>query len=253
MATKALPVEPLRSFFCFDVETGNPSPDTMKQLEETYLSEWEPPANFKDVEKIESRRQIGLEKFRERAALLDAAPIMMCGLMFEDATFLLHGLKRAKPRWFGNRKNAVTLQGFGDERELMMGVSDVLNAKTTPDSIGVGHNIFGFDLRRLRLATVRHGLPLPAALRVVRDDDEDRQHFCDTMQLYGRYFGRSNDIMISQTVMLEQLGITPLLRDVCTGADVPKLLDSGNVNEVATKLLADLIGVRDAFLKMTGR
>jgi hypothetical protein len=53
--------------------------------------------------------------------------------------------------------------------------------------------------------------------------------------------------------MLLRLGIESLLNGVATGADVPGLLARGKINEVATKLLADLVGVRDAFLKMAGR
>jgi hypothetical protein len=100
---------------------------------------------------------------------------------------------------------------------------------------------------------VRNGLKLPEALRVVLNEDEDRRRFLDTMQHFCKYFGRNGEIMISQDKMLLRLGIESLLNGVATGADVPGLLASGKINEVATKLLADLVGVHDAFLKMTGR
>lgn len=254
MATaKALPVESPRPFFVLDVETMNPPAHEMTRLEQEFLADWEPGGNLKDPEKIEAKRQADLNKFRERAALLDAAPLAMCGLMFEGQTFLLHGLKTAKAKWLGSRKNGVTLEGFAGEKALMEAVITVLNEKTEADSIGVGHNLFGFDLRRLRLACVRNGLMLPDVLRVVRTDGEERQRFVDTMQLFCKYFGRSNDIMVSQETMLTRLGVESLLHGVATGADVPALLAAGKVSEVGTKLLADLLGVRAAYLRMTGR
>ncbi|HUO61006.1 MAG TPA: hypothetical protein VMU24_10085 [Candidatus Acidoferrales bacterium] len=252
MATpRVLPPESALPYFVLDVETMNPSPDAMATLEAQFLAEWEPGGNLKDPAKIAAKSDADLQRFRERAALLDDAPVAMVGLMFEDATFLLHGLKRAKARWLGNRKNNVTLEGFDGERSLMEAVCTVLNEKAQPDSICIGHNIFGFDLRRLRLACVRNGVKLPDVLRVVFD--EKPQRFLDTMQHYCRFFGRRDEIMISQEHMLEQLGIEPLLRGVASGADVPKLLEDGKFNEVATKLLADLVGVRAAFLRMTAR
>lgn len=252
MATaKTLPAEyPLR-FWLMDVETMNPPADVMTRLEEEFLREWEPGGNLKDPEKIEAKRRGDLEKFRERAALLDVAPVAMVGVMLEEETFLLHGLKTAKAKWFGDRKNNVTLEGFRGEKALMEAVSVVLNEKTSPGSLGVGHNCFGFDLPRLRLACVRNGLKLPEALRVVLNEDEDRRRFCDTMRHFCKYFGRNGEIMVSQEKMLARLGIESLLKGVAGGADVPALLAAGKIREVATKLLADLVGTRDAFLKMS--
>lgn len=253
MATaKVSPAESPLPYWVMDVETMNPPPDAMTRLEEEFLLEWEPGGNLKDPEKIEAKRLSDVQKFRERAALLDAAPVAMVGLMFEEQTFLLHGLKTAKAKWFGNRKNNVTLEGFQGEKALMQAVCLVLAEKTSPGCIGVGHNCFLFDLPRIRLACVRNGLKLPEALRVVLSEDEDRRRFVDVMRTFCRYFGR-NEIMISQEKMLGRLGLESLLKGVATGADVPALLEAGKIHEVATKLLADLIGVRDAFLKMTGR
>ena len=93
--------------------------------------------------------------------------------------------------------------------------------------LGAGHNCFGFDLPRLRLAAVRNGLKLPEALRVLVDQDEDRRRFLDTKQHFCRYFGRNGEVMISQEKMLGRLGIESLLKGVATGADVPALLDAG--------------------------
>lgn len=253
MATaKLLPAESPLPYWVMDVETMNPPPDVMARLEEEFLREWEPGGNLKNEEKIEAKRRGDLEKFRERAALLDVAPVAMVGVMLEEETFLLHGLKTAKAKWFGDRKNNVTLEGFRGEKALMEAVCLVLAEKTSPRSVGIGHNCFAFDLPRLRLAVVRNNLKLPEALRVVLNEDEDRRRFCDTMRHFCRYFGHG-EIMISQEKMLGRLGLESLLRGVASGSAVPALLEAGRIDQVATKLLADLIGVRDAFLKMTGR
>jgi hypothetical protein len=245
--------EPVAEFFVFDVESMNPPPEEMKRLEADFLEDWEPNGNVKDPEKIEAAKANALLKFRDKAALLDAAPVSMVGLMFAEHVYLLHGLKREKPKWFGKRERNVSIEGFKDERSLIDAVYSVLEKETTEKMQGVGHNIFGFDLAKLRLAGVRNGLVLPDALRVVMDEEEDRRRYVDTMSLYCKYFCKRGELFITQDRMLERLGIESLLKGVATGADVPRLLEAGKINEVATKLLADLVGVRDAFLRMTGR
>jgi len=240
-------------YFCLDVETMAPPADVMTRLEKEFLAEWEPGGNLKDPEKIEAKRQADLEKFREKAALLDEAPIAMVGVMLEAETFLLHGVKTAKAKWFGRRENNVLIEGFAGEKALMEAVITVLDEKVTRDAVGVGHNCYRFDLPKIRLACIRNRLKLPESLRVLLVDGEDRQKFTDTMHVFCRYFARNGEIFVSQDVMLGRLGIESLLRGVADGSDVPGLLAAGKINEVATKLLADLVGVRDAFLKMTGR
>ncbi|GAC1640096.1 MAG: hypothetical protein NVS9B14_21460 [Candidatus Acidiferrum sp.] len=257
---------PCEAFF-FDVETMNPSPEVMAQIEKQWLAEWEPPKNYKDPAAIEAKRLEELDKFRERAALHDAAPVAMVGLMFEQETFLLHSLKSERAKWFGKNgaKNRVSIEGFAGERELMEMVCKLIARKTElpqrdsrgktihEGTRGVGHNVYGFDLGKIRLAIVRNGLPLPEFFRVLHVEDEDRQQFVDTMRMYCRYFAKSGQMFITQDAMLENLGITPQLKGVATGADVPKLLAAGKLTAVAAKLLADLVGVREAFVRMTGR
>jgi hypothetical protein len=255
IAHEEIQAEPVAEFFVFDVETMNPPAEQMKRLEADFLEDWEPGGNLKDPEKIEAARAAALLKFRDKAALLDAAPVSMVGLMFAERVFLLHGLKREKPKWFGKRERNVSIEGFPNERTLIEAVYAVLEQHTTEKMQGVGHNIFGFDLSKLRLAGVRNGLTLPDVLRVVMDEDEDRRRFVDTMTLFTKYFSKRGELYITQDRMLERLGIESLLKGVATGADVPKLLAQTppKINEVAAKLLADLLGVRDSFLRMTAR
>ena len=247
--------EPVSQFWIFDVETRNPDPEDMKRLEAEFMDDWEPAGNLKDPEKIEAARAAALLKFRDKAALLDAAPISMVGLMFESRTFLLHSLGKAKPKWFGKRERNVSIEGFAGERKLMEAVYATLEEHTTEKMHGVAHNCFGFDLSKLRLAGVRNGLTLPDVLRVVMTEDEERVRFVDTMSLFTKFFCKRGELFISQDRMLQRLGIESLLKGVATGADVPKLLAENppRITEVATKLLADLLGCSDAYAKMTSR
>jgi len=253
MATaKAMPAESPAPFYVFDVETMNPPADVVERMEKEFLETWEAPGNLRDPDKVEAKRTTDFEKFREKLALTDEAPVTMVGLMFEDQTFLLHGLRVAKAKWAGSRKNNVTLEGFRGERALMEAVVTVLNEKTSPGWVGVGHNAYKFDLPKLRLACVRQGLALPDALRVVVSDDEDRRRFVDTMQHFCRYFGRNGELFISQDKMLQRLGLPSLLDGIADGKDVPGLLANGEIAAVANKLLADLVGVKAAYLRMVG-
>jgi hypothetical protein len=256
MATaRVAAVEQAVDAFFFDVETMNPEPKVMEQIEKEFLAEWEPPKGWKDEAKIAEKRAEDLEKFHERAALHDAAPVAMVGLMFDGETFLLHSLKNERAKWFGKNgaANRVSIEGFAGEKQLMEMVCRLIAKKTDEKTRGVGHNIFGFDLGKIRLAIVRNGLPLPECFRVLHLEDEDRQQFLDTMRMYTRYFGKAGQLFITQDAMLENLGITPQLKGVATGADVPKLLEAGKITAVATKLWADLVGVRAAFNRMTSR
>lgn len=245
---------PCEAFF-FDVETMNPEPKVMERIEREFLEEWEPPSNYKDPAAIERLRVEKLQAFREKAALHDAAPVAMVGLMFEEQTFLLHSLKDQEAEWFGRngKRNHVSIEGFAGERKLMERVCVLIGKKTTQETRGVGHNVYGFDLGKLRLAIVRNGLALPEFFRVLHVEDEERQQFVDTMKLYCRYFAKAGQMFITQEAMLESLGIEPQLKGIATGADVPKLLAAGKLTAVAAKLLADLVGVREAFVRMTGR
>jgi hypothetical protein len=262
-AIRPLAADAVSEFAVIDVETMDAREEDIlaaqEEVRREFEADWQPPENYKDPVKIAALREEKLAKrvdrIREQAALLDAAPVAMLGLMLEQQTFLLHGLKREKAKWFGKngKANHVSIEGFAGEKELMEAAAEILERKTSAETLITGHNIFGFDLRKLRLATVRNGLTLPPAFRVRLVDGEERQSVLDTMHHFCKYFGRNGEIMISQDAMLERLGIGSLLKGVASGKDVPGLLAAGKVTEVATKLLADLMGVRQAVLRMTGR
>lgn len=245
---------PCEAFF-FDVETMDPPAETVKRMEAAWLENWQPPESWKDADKIAARKAEALEAWRGKLALTDEAPVAMAGLMFESDTMILHGLKRESAKWLGKngKRDRVSIEGFSSESELMQAVIDVLDSRIRANTMGVGHNIFRFDLPKLRLAAARNGLVLPEALRVRLFDDEERQRLLDTMQHYTRYFGREGQLMISASEMQRRLGLPVLLDGVADGKDVPGLLARGKIQQVATKLYADLLGVRAAFLRMAGR
>ncbi len=251
MTPAAIPEAPCEAFF-FDVETMDASEEA---VDRDFAENYETPKSYKDQEAIERHKADARVKWTEKAALLDAAPVAMVGLMFERKTFLLHGLKNERGKWFGRNgeRNQVWIEGFAGEKLLMEMVCKVITRFTGAETRGVGHNIFGFDLGKLRLAIVRNGLALPEFFRVLTLEDEERQQFVDTMKLYTRYFAKSGQMFIKLEAMAENLGIDVPLKGIATGEDVPKLLAAGKITAVAAKNLSDLVVVREAFLRMTGR
>lgn len=254
------PIEAPVNFYVFDIESMNPSEAIIaaeeQRVTEEFLENWEPPENYKDPEKIEEKKQRDLQKkvskVRERAALMDESPVMMIGLMFAEETMILHGCKRHAAKWLGKdgKRNRVSIEGFSGEKALMEAAITTLDARIRPDTMGVGHNIYGFDLPKLRLAAARNDLRLPDALRVKIHEDMEKPRMLDTMHFFCRYFARSGQMMIKASVMQRRLGLAPLLEGVADGKDVPKMLADGKVEQVAIKLFADLVGCRDSFLRM---
>lgn len=246
---------PVEDFYIFDVETTEPAPEEVARMEADWLENWEPPANYKDAEKIAAYKAEQLAKWRERLALADEAPLAMIGVMFPEETMILHGVKKHAVKWLGKngKRDRVSIEGFAGESRLIEATIQVLEARIRERALGVGHNIYGFDLPKLRLAAARNNLRLPDALRVKIHDEMERPQMLDTMHHFCRYFARSGQLFISAAEMQRKLGLPALLEGVADGKDVPRLLAAGKVEQVAIKLFADLVGCRDSFLRMTGR
>lgn len=247
-----------------DIETGNLGAEAMKDLRERFVAEWEAPANYKDAAKIEAKRAEDLAKWMERAALLPQAPVRVAAVLLPDNSrdaemYQFHSMKREKARWEG-RAGSVAVEGFASEADMMTALKMLLADVAGSETILVGHNVLNFDLPRLRLATVRSGLELPEALQLKmpagsKDGEEMRQPVFDTMQQYGRRFlGQLGPCFVSQEEMLNQMGIRALVkRETVSGAEIPGLLDAGKLDVVLMKNRADLLDLRKAFYRMTGR
>ena len=107
-----------------------------------------------------------LEKKKERLALIDGSAVISDALIGVDSTGArsigcFHSLYSHEPR----RVEAADVFGFASERDALYAKRTMLDANCDPDTCLVGHNIVEFDLPKLRMAYLRHGLQLPALPR----------------------------------------------------------------------------------------
>lgn len=90
--TVVIPLAPA-TFVVIDLETGDAPAEAVEQA----LAGWTPPGNLKDPVKIDARRAEAVEKIRERAALLDASPILCVALQTDRARLIFNGMDHAAP------------------------------------------------------------------------------------------------------------------------------------------------------------
>lgn len=230
------------AWLVFDLETG----DAPEEAIQAALTGWKPPANIKDGEKIEARRQEAAEKIRERAALLDASPVLCVAIQTDATAVLFNGMD--------TEEHTVTgweVMPCGDERGLLLKLRDWLDTNTGPQTLIGGHNIRGFDLPKLRSAYVRHRLCLPELLKP-RLRDEPAPEVVDTMSLYKAFSMENRDnLFISLDTVADGLGIVRP-KGVISGSDVPRLHAAGENAAILTYCAIDTATTAWAFLLMTG-
>lgn len=225
-----------------DLETGN-APEPAIQAA---IAAWKPPANIKDGDKIEARREEAAAKIRDKAALLDASPILCVALVTEAATWLVNGMDASAPAVEG-----WEVIGSGDERGLLLDLRDWLDRHTDTATVIGGHNVRGFDLPKLRAAYLRHRLRLPALLQP-RLGSEPAPEVVDTMSLFKAFsMEHRDDYMISLDTVADGLGIVHPKGVIC-GADVPRLHQAGEYAAILTYCAIDAATTAVAFQLMTG-
>lgn len=218
-----------------DIETiaGDPS-----GAESWMRRVWEPNHTWKP-ETIGRRYIDAYEAKKDRLALLDEAPIISVAMQTETERRLVHWLDF----------NAVELLGTkliraGSEREMLMLVRDHLDA-VTEETVIIGHNILGFDLRKLRHAMVRNKVRQPAWLSTreltVFDSMREFSHFT----LDDRKFVSLNEV-------LEVFGMASH-KGAISGADVGPMYESKQFEELLTYAVADVATEYALFLRMTGQ
>ncbi|MGH8506986.1 MAG: hypothetical protein ACRD1M_06820 [Terriglobales bacterium] len=207
-----------------DIETAAGSPES---IERSVWHGWRPDVRWGD-ETIGRRFREALLRAHEKGALLDSAPIAAVGLRAPGATLVLHAM--------AERLDIIPAgwaAGYADERGLMASALDALDSLPAECRI-VGHNVYRFDLPRMRLAAARHDLALPPALT-------DGLPVTDTMHHFCRNFAAGQRVMIGVEEMLELLGAPPRPEGAPDGADVPAMVACGDVAGVAAKLAGDLV------------
>ncbi|MDS4070520.1 MAG: ribonuclease H-like domain-containing protein, partial [Candidatus Competibacter sp.] len=218
-------ITPLRpaSFVVLDLETGDAPEDAI----ESAIAAWKAPSNWKP-ETAAAKRQEAAEKIRERAALLDASPILCIAIQTDLERTIFNGMSEEAPTIEGWK-----VIGCGGEAGMMRALRAWMNAGTTPETVIVGHNARAFDMPKLRNAYVRHGLRLPELLKP-RLRDEDKAELVDTSSLFKAFsMEHRDDFCPSLDAVAASFGIQRPKQHM-SGADCPRLFKEGRFVEVLT-------------------
>ena len=230
------------NYLVIDIETCDaPIEEIEKQLDN-----WEPPANYKDPDKIESKRREAMDKIMERGALLDASPIICIAVKTDKRQIVFSAMGESEPilGW--------ELYLHSNEADMLTDFRSLLNRITDISTTVVGHNVRGFDLPKLRNAYIRHRLQLPTLLSVAQRV-EDSSQVVDTAQLFKAFsMQHRNDFCPSLSDMADSLGLVQP-KTIISGADVPVMHRDGNFQEILTYCAIDTTVTEQAYLLMTGQ
>ena len=243
------PVGPVTGIqhLCLDIETG----DAPKEAIALAQQFWKAPANMKDPAKIKEREVAAMASIEEKSALLDAAPIMVLGVVTENSAVLFHSIK-SKKKVVAIKGIAAEIFHFKTERDLLAAFRDWVDARSLPNTVMIGHNIIRFDLPKLRGGYLRNRLVMPKVLRP--EAREGGVEVFDTMPNFLRYFTTElfGDIFISQEEMVARLGI-PGHKHRLSGAEIPRMIREGKADEVLAYNCLDTTEAYAAYLAMTGQ
>lgn len=229
---------PAARFVVLDLETG----DAPEEAIEAALIAWKPPANVKKPETIEAKRVEAAERIRERAALLDASPILCVGVHSDREAVMFNGMGECALELAG-----WSAQHAPDERGMLTALAAWLDAHTDELTTLAGHNIRNFDLPKLRNAFVRHRLPLP---RCLRPREDGSQPVTDTMTLFKAFsMEHRDDFAVSLDTVAAAFGI-PRPKQVISGAEVPRLHAAGQVAEILTYCAIDVDATTEIYRLM---
>lgn len=230
------------AWLVIDIETG----DAPAEAVAAAIADWKAPANVKDPEKIEVRRQEAIAKFNGKAALLDASPILCVAIQTDRARLVFNGMDASAP----------TIDGWpvvpcGDERGLLLALRAWLDANTGPETMLAGHNLRAFDLPKIRHGYIRHGLKLPNVLRP-KLGDEAKNEVVDTATLFKAFsMEHRDDFCPALDTVAASFGI-PRPKQHMTGADCPRLFREGEFATILIYCAVDVATTARAYQLMTG-
>lgn len=232
------PVTARYEHLAIDIETANGRPE---DAERELRMKWKPAPNWKD-ETVGARYRAAQEKAQERRALCDSSPIVIVSISTPTELRVLHHLEARDPETV----EGALVEGFADERQVLVALRSLLEARCDESTILTGFNIKGFDLPKLRFAYLRNGLRLPIPLAA------ENQTVVDTMRLYASRFSLSDSPYIALADVLEALGM-PGYKSLIDGSMVPELVEAGKVEELIRYALLDAVAEADLFLRLTGQ
>lgn len=236
-------IAPLRpaAFVVLDLETGNAPEEAIAAA----IAAWKAPSNWKPDTVAAKRREVA-EKIIDKAALLDASPILCVALKTDRDQVIMNGMSDDEPNIEG-----WTVLGCHDERGLLHSLRGWLDHGTSAETIIVGHNARAFDLPKLRHAYVRHSMRLPELLKP-RLRDDDKAELVDTASLFKAFsMEHRDDFCPSLDTVAASFGIQRPKQHM-SGADCPRLFREGQFQTVLTYCAVDVATTTRAYQLMTG-
>lgn len=241
--TTVIPLAQVSSWVCLDLETGDATADAVQAT----IERWKAPSNWKP-ETVAAKRLEAAEKARDKAALLDASPILCVAMATDTARIVINGMSHDAPKIEG--WHVLTA---GDEEHLLLTLRNYLELIAGPQTAIIGHNIKAFDLPKLRHGYIRHRLKPPSVLAPRMMDFEPQQPVIDTSSLFRAFsMEHRDDFCPSLDAVAASLDITRP-KGVVSGADVPRLHREGRYAEICTYCAIDTATTTRAYLLMSGQ
>ena len=202
-------------FVALDIETGNAPSEAV----ENAVENWKAPKNWKP-ETVEAKREEMATKKRDKAALLDASPILCIACRTDNNSTIFHSMGETdlKINW--------TVSDHENEQEMLIKFRTWADSTITTDTVIAGHNLTAFDLPKIRNAFIRHRLKLPMFL-LPQLRGEVGNDIIDTMKLAKAYTMEHRDtLMISLDTLADILNIERP-KQAMSGAEVPAAHERG--------------------------
>lgn len=232
------PAPTIAHHIVIDIETIDAGEDAILATQEA----WQAPSNWKP-ETAAAKRAEMVERLRDKAALLDASPIVCIGARSDREAVMFSGGGGADTRIDGWH-----VIGTDNERDMLQAFSVWLGTCADLSTTWVGHNVRGFDLPKIRNAFVRHRLALPESLR---PREGAGNPVADTMHLF-RHFSMEHrdDRFVGLDTVAAAFGV-PKPKAVVSGAEVPRLYREGRIAEILTYNAIDIDTTAEIYRLMT--
>lgn len=224
---------------CLDVETMHLTPEEIK-FEEQWLK---PAANTKDPAKRAAQVAEKALKLVEKDALTNSCSLGTIGFqdVFQPYPAVLHA--------FPEKVEAPGIECFqcASQKEMLENFTSTMNLYCDENTEIVVADKY-FDLPKIRLACVRHRVPipeifLPGAINPV----------FDVLQAGSRYFLINNVVKsLSLRELCARLGIKGSGK-IISGADVPDMIDRGEYQDVIIYNASDVLQTAMAYRLMTNQ
>ena len=229
-------------FLALDIETGNAGIEDVEKTFELF----KPPANIKDPEKIQARMEEKKEKMLDKAALLDASPIICIACRTDTGGVIFSSMNAEGlqiPQW--------ELVIKEDEKTMLEAFREWADEVVMPETIIAGHNCVNFDLPKIRNGFIRHRLQLPMFLLPALRG-EISVEVVDTMKLAKAFTMQYRDDFAISLDKLADILSLPRPKQAMSGADVPKAHERGEYAPILVYCCIDTETTAEAAKLMLG-